>query len=225
MRLIAIDTSTDYFSLGISEDDQVLFSKSFLLYRKHSTELLPILEETLKKLRLSIREIDGFIVGQGPGSFTGLRVGISMVKGMAVSLQRPIVALSTLECLAQGAPPGSGSVAPWMDAKRSQIYAALYYKKNGAFREQWHEDVVTPDAFLKRVKGKTLFVGEGASLYREVIQSHLGKDAIFAHSRYNIPDPKVLLRVGGERFAKKRFESPYTLTPLYLYPKDCMIKK
>lgn len=225
MKLIAMDTSTEYLSLGIAEDKKILFAETILLERRHSTELLPILEKVLRRIKLSIREIDGFIVGLGPGSFTGLRVGISMVKAMAVSLEKPIVGVPTLDCLAFAVRRNGLPIAPLVDARRQQVYAALYERKNGLLKKKVKEKVVPPEPFLRTLKGKTLFIGGGATLYRETIEKVLGERACFGDSSYNIPDPGALLALGLERFSKKALEDPYTLVPLYIYPKDCMIKK
>jgi len=225
MKFIAIDTSTEYLSLGISEDKKILFAETILLERRHSTDLLPILEKTLKKLRLSIRDIDGFIVGLGPGSFTGLRVGLSMVKAMALSLKKPIVGVPTLDCLAGAVPEKKFPIAPLVDAKRNQVYAALYEKTNGLLKKKVKEKVIPPESFLRTLKGKTLFIGGGATLYRDAIKRILGKKATFTQSSYDVPDPATLISIGVDRFKEKQFENPYTLVPLYIYPKDCMIRK
>lgn len=225
MKLIAIDTSTEYLSLGISDGEEVLFAKSFFLERRHSTDLLPILEKTLKKLRLSIQEIDGFVIGLGPGSFTGLRVGLSMVKAMAASLRKPVAGVPTLEVLAEAVPGDGPQIAPLIDAKRQQVYAALYERKGEKLLKKVKEEVIPPEDFLRTVEGKTLFVGGGTALYRDMIQKRLGKNALFTDRAHDIPNPKTLLKLGRVRFAQKRFENVNTLVPLYLYPKDCMIKK
>ncbi len=225
MKAIALDTSTEYLSLGIAEDKKILFEQAFLLERSHSTLLLPILGESLSRLDLSIQDIDGFIIGLGPGSFTGLRIGISMVKAMAVTLSKPVVGVPTLDCLAQSVSEKETQIVPFVDAKRNQVYAALYQRKNGSLQKRFREEVVPPEDFLKKVKGRTLFLGGGASLYREKIVEVLGLHALFADPSQDIPNPRTLLRLGMEKFSKKMFEDPRTLVPLYIYPKDCMIKR
>jgi len=225
MKLVALDTSTEYFCLGISDGEKVLLKERILLERKHSTHLLPILRDGLKRHRLSIQEIDGFIVGLGPGSFTGLRVGISMAKAMAFSLKKPVVGVPTLDCLAEAVPQNGIQIAPLIDAKREQVYAALYERKNGLLHKKIKERVTPPASFLKDLRTETLFLGGGTTLYREKIVEVLGERALFTDPTYDIPDPATLLSLGRIRFAKKRFEDLGTLVPLYLYPKDCMIRK
>ena len=225
MKFLAIDTSTEYLALGISEDEKILSAQTILLERRHSTDLLPILDKTFKKLHLTIRDIDGFIVGLGPGSFTGLRVGISMVKAMALSLQKPVVGVPTLDCLAFAVRENGLPIAPLVDAKRQQLYAALYERKDGILKKKVKEKVIPPEDFLRTLRGKTLFIGGGAALYKNRIQGVLGKNAVFADSSYDIPDPATLLALGVDRFSREKFEDPSALVPLYIYPKDCMIKK
>ncbi|MBI4437029.1 MAG: tRNA (adenosine(37)-N6)-threonylcarbamoyltransferase complex dimerization subunit type 1 TsaB [Candidatus Omnitrophica bacterium] len=225
MKLVALDTSTETLCLGISDDKKVLLEEKMLLERKHSTQLLPILRDALKRLGLSIKEMDGFIVGLGPGSFTGLRVGISMVKAMALSLEKPIVGVPTLDCLAEAVSVNGIQIAPLMDAKREQVYAALYERRNDLLQKKIEEKVIPPESFLKEITAKTLFLGGGASLYRDKIVKFLKEKASFADPTYDIPDPRTLLSLGRARFEKKKFENLNHLVPLYLYPKDCMIRK
>ncbi|MFH1857302.1 MAG: tRNA (adenosine(37)-N6)-threonylcarbamoyltransferase complex dimerization subunit type 1 TsaB [Candidatus Omnitrophota bacterium] len=225
MKWIAMDTSTEYLSLGISEGEEVLYAQTVFLERKHSTELLPFLEKALEQVNFSIEETGGFIVGLGPGSFTGLRVGVSMVKAMASSLGKPLVGIPTLDCLAFAVPENAASIAVLVDAKRNQIYAARYEKKNTHLRKITKERVMLPESFLKSLKGETLFLGDGAVLYRDLIQKRMGPKARFAEPAYNIPNPEALIALGRAHFEEGKLENPKTLVPLYLYPKDCMIKK
>lgn len=225
MKFLAIDTSTEYLSLGISEEREILFARKILLEKKHSADLLPILGETLLALGLTIQQMDCFIVGLGPGSFTGLRVGISMVKAMALGLGKPVVGVPTLEALAFAVPEKGLPIVPLIDAKRQKVYAALFEREDGILKKRRRERVVPPEEFLRTLKKKTLFVGGGAALYRQAIEKALGKKALFTDASYDIPDPAALVALGTGRFMKKELEDPYTLVPLYIYPKDCMIKK
>ena len=131
----------------------------------------------------------------------------------------------TLDCLAGAVLGGGIQVVPFIDAKRNQVYAALYERKNGVLRKKIRERVTPPHSFLKTVRGKTLFLGDGAVLYKDMIRGMLGKRAVLADPAYHVPNPATLVAIGVDRFTKGRLENPYKLIPLYLYPKDCMINK
>ena len=225
MKLLGFDTSSDYLVLGISDGERMLYSESILLGRKHSTELFARLEKALKKARLTLKELDGFVVGQGPGSFTGLRIGISIAKALAYSLKKPIAAVPTMDVLAEPFRSESMPICPILDAKRSQVYACVY-ENNGKALKRTIEYQVTPvEPFVKTLKGKIIFLGEGLRLYEKEIRLLKKDEAVFAPEKFWIPAPQHLLSLGRSRFEQKQFDDPFALVPLYVYPRDCMIKK
>ena len=224
MKLLGLDTSSDYLVLGISDGEKMLYAQTILLGRRHSTELFSYLEQALKKAKLTLRELDGFVVGQGPGSFTGLRVGISVAKTLAYSLKKPLVAIPTMDVLVELFRSESIPICPILDAKRSQVYACLY-ERNGKALKRKTDYVVTPvGPFVKKLKGKVLFLGEGLRLYEKEIRSLKKSEALVAPETFWVPSPEELLSLGRSRFEGKQFDDPLSLVPLYVYPRDCMIK-
>ena len=225
MKLLGLDTSSDYLVLGISDGEKLLYRQATLLGRRHSTEIFSFLEKALKESRLTLQELDGFVVGQGPGSFTGLRIGLSVAKTLAYSLKKPIVAVPTMDVLAEPFRSEVTAVCPMIDAKRKQVYTCLY-ESNGKVLHRKTDYLVTPvEPFVENLKGKVLFSGEGLRLYQKEIVDLKKKDALFAPEKFWIPDPQHLLSLGRIRFEQKQFDDPLHLVPLYVYPRDCMIKK
>jgi len=225
MKLLGFDTSSDYLALGVCDGDQMMNQETVLLGRRHSTELFPYLEKALKESGLTLQELDGFVVGQGPGSFTGLRVGLSVAKTLAYSLKKPIVAVPTLDVLAEPFKGEAMLVCPILDAKRQQVYACIY-ESNGESLHRTMEYVVTPiESLVETLPGKILFVGEGLRLYGEKIRSLKKEEAHFAPESFWVPSPEALLRLGRARFNEKQFDDPLHLVPLYVYPRDCTVKK
>jgi len=225
MKLLGFDTSSDRLVIGLSDGDKLLYHQSILLGRRHSTEIFTYLEKALKESHLTLQDLDGFVVGKGPGSFTGLRVGLSVAKTLAYTLKKPIVAVPTMDVLAEPFRSETVPICPILDAKRQQVYACLY-ESNGTLLKRTMDYVVTPvQPFVKTLKGEILFLGEGLHLYREEIRAVKKEEALFAPETSWIPDPEKLLSLGRIRFEKKQFDDPMHLVPLYVYPRDCMIKK
>lgn len=154
---LAIDTSTDTASLALIQDRQVLAELTWRSGQNHSTQLLPNLNHLLNQSKLSLQSLTGIIVGRGPGSFNGLRVGISTAKGLAFSLGIPIVGISSLEAEAYQYAETGLPVCPIFNAGRGEIATALYQKK----RNEWHqlatEYITTVDALYSQTTTKTVF--------------------------------------------------------------------
>ena len=225
MKLLGFDTSSDYLVLGISDGERLLYRESILLGRRHSTEIFSFLEEALKHSKLTLQELDGFVVGQGPGSFTGLRIGISVAKTLAYSLKKPLVAIPTMDVLAEPFRSESVPICPILDAKRNQVYTCLYQGNGKTLKRTTGYQLTPVEPFVKTLKGKVLFLGEGLRLYQEEIQELKKDEALFAPEKFWIPSPEHLLSLGRVRFEQKQFDDPFHLVPLYVYPRDCMIKK
>jgi len=126
MKLLAIDTSTNYLNLAVTDGDRVIAKFHKKADMSHSSLLIPMIDKVLKKARLKLKDIDGFSISIGPGSFTGLRIGVTTVKGLAYAMKKPIVTVPTLDAIADNAKEFAGLVCPVLDAKKNKVYACLY---------------------------------------------------------------------------------------------------
>jgi tRNA threonylcarbamoyladenosine biosynthesis protein TsaB len=126
MRILALETATNTVGLALMEEEQVLGEITLDLGRHHAEVLLPALDKLFAMTGLTPEEVDLLACTIGPGSFTGLRIGISTVKGLALAMDRPIVGVSTLEALALNALPTNGWICPMLDARKSQVFTSLY---------------------------------------------------------------------------------------------------
>ena len=179
--LLAADTSAKTATVALFEQGVMIAEYTQNIGLTHSEGFLPLIEEMLKATNRELNSIDYFAITNGPGSFTGLRIGVSTIKGLAHAVNKPVALISTLDALAENAPHFSGYVCPILDARRQEVYAAVY--KNG---EKIMEDTPLPltdlFAFLKNCRGKVLFLGDGAINYRDVILKALPKKAVIAPS-------------------------------------------
>jgi len=163
MNILAIDTSTDYLSLAILKDGRLGAKFHKKADRRHSILLVPMIDRLLKRARLKIKEIDCFAISAGPGSFTGLRIGVTVVKGLAYALKKRIVAVPTLDVIADNAKSFKGVICPVLDARKNKVYACIY-KSDGKSLKRLSKYLLLPVAdLLKKVKNmryNVLFLGD-----------------------------------------------------------------
>ncbi len=213
MRLLAIDTSTNYLSLAVIDSAGKALAK---FHRKaemsHSSLLIPMIDRMLKKAGLRLKDIDGFVISIGPGSFTGLRIGVVTVKGLAYALKKPIVTVPTLDAIAHNVTDFRGLICPVLDAKKNKLYACLYRSDGRNLKRITRYLLLSAADLIKIInKRKTLFVGDATWI--ENIS------AVNWH-----PKAETVARLGLESFRRKKFVREEDLEPMYLYSRECDIK-
>lgn len=186
MHLLAVDTSGPSLSVAIVRDSTILFECLQQNGLTHSENLLALIDSALTTCKCSIEALHGFAVVSGPGSFTGVRIGIATVKGLAHATGKPCIGINALEALAFGVFIADMLVCPLQDARAGQVYCAAY--SNG--RQVMPDAAMKLDAFLHAIKpyGKCMFVGDGAMVHRETIMEQMGECAAFP------PDAFMVLR-------------------------------
>jgi tRNA threonylcarbamoyl adenosine modification protein YeaZ len=212
MKLLAIDTSTDYLSLAILKDDKVLAKFHKKAKMRHSILLMPMIDKLLKKAKLKIKDIDCFAISVGPGSFTGLRIGVTVVKGLAYALKRPVIAIPTLDVIAMNAKSFTGIICPVLDARKSKAYSCIY-KFDGKIIKKISKYLLLPlDDLLKKIEkyDKVLFLGDTTL-------------CTFTGAGGWHPRAEIVGRLAMEYFRRKRFVKAQDLEPMYIYSKECDI--
>lgn len=213
MTILAIDTSTDYLSLAVMKGGKVLARFHRRMHMRHSSMLVPMIERLLKKTRTGSGSIDCFAISIGPGSFTGLRIGVVTVKGLSFALNKPIVAVPTLDVIAENAGGFKGIICPVLDARKSKVYACLY-RCDGKKVKRISKYLLLPAAELleKCAKyDKILFLGDAMHL--------IGKSAASAIDYH--PKADAVARLGAAYFKNKKFTTAKDLEPMYLYSREC----
>lgn len=182
MKVLALDTSSNVATAAVMEDGKLL-GESILNHKKtHSQKIMVMIEELLKDLELTVRDIDLFAAANGPGSFTGLRIGVATVKALAHSVNKPVAGVSTLAGLAYNMPYAEHIIVPIMDARRNQVYTASYIWDEDGFKELSPDEAMSIEECVANC-GELLdiiFVGDGVDVYREYIKEKLGDRAHFA---------------------------------------------
>ena len=219
--LLHIETATPTCSVNISENSKVLGMRESHVDRSHAELLSVFIHELFNELGIKPENLDAINVSKGPGSYTGLRIGVSTAKGLAYGLKIPLISLNTLEAMAWGmlhsAKIGKSPVendfllCPMIDARRMEVYTALFDQRMKIVKETSAE-IIDNESFLKYLdKGKIIFFGDGASKCITEIQH---KNAVFIDEFYN--SSAYMTTLGYESFKNEVFEDVAYFDPFYL---------
>ena len=213
---LAIDTSTDMASIAFVQDSGVLAELTWRCGQDHTAQLLPQLAHLLNQTGVNLQSIDCIIVAKGPGSFNGLRVGISTAKGIAFSLGIPIVGISTLEVEAYQHAETGLPICPIFNAGRGEIATAMYQRNHNKWRQLTTEHITTVDILCSQITTKTIFCGEYVPLIAPQLRKQLKQKAIISTSAANLRRASFLAELGQNRIEAGNYDNLATLQPLYL---------
>jgi tRNA threonylcarbamoyladenosine biosynthesis protein TsaB len=215
MVILSLDTTTKTPSCAVVRDGIVVLEQPGDPAQSHGSRLPGDLMALLAASGLTIRDIDAFAVATGPGSFTGLRIGIATMQGLAFATGKPLAGVSAFDALAAIA--GAPRVATWVDAWRGEVYAALY--ENG--REIEPPVVARPDDLLESLEGQpTLFIGDGASTFRALITQTLG-----ANGRIAEPAAPLLAGAVAQLASTETMLPPHAIRPVYVRRPDAELAR
>ncbi len=213
---LAIDTSTDTASLALVQDGEVLAELTWRCGQNHSTQLLPNLSHLLKQTELSLQSASCIIVAKGPGSYNGLRVGLSTAKGLAYSLGVPIIGISTLEVAAYQQAGSGLPICPIFNAGRGEIATAMYQMIGNKWCQLTAEHITTVATLCSQIKSKTVFCGEFVPSVAEQLRKELKQRAVIPTPAARLRRASFLAELGIKRFEADDYDNPATLQPLYL---------
>ncbi|MDI6800483.1 MAG: tRNA (adenosine(37)-N6)-threonylcarbamoyltransferase complex dimerization subunit type 1 TsaB [Thermodesulfovibrionales bacterium] len=225
MRLLAIETSTTLGGVAIMDDDALLAESRINVKVTHSERIMSEIDHTLKMAGLTMDDIDVFAVAIGPGSFTGLRVGLSTAKGLVYATGKKLVSVPTLEALAWSLPYSRYQVCPVLDARKKEVYAAIFKWSDNGFVRATDECPIKIDTLLSLINEPTVFLGEGALIYKDSIEKRLLNNAIFAQPHIMVPSSSNVAYLGMIKAKKREYENPIKLVPRYLRKSEAEIKQ
>ncbi|MBR6185730.1 MAG: tRNA (adenosine(37)-N6)-threonylcarbamoyltransferase complex dimerization subunit type 1 TsaB [Clostridia bacterium] len=217
MILFCLDTSGPVAGVAILRDGAVCYEAAVSSGLTHSQSILPMTEEAYRRAGLSPEETDYFAVTVGPGSFTGVRIGVSTVKGLAHALKKPCIAVDALEAMAAGVQPFSGVICPLQDARAGQVYAAAFEGKT--LRRLLPDQPIRLSehlAWAGSLGQPLLFLGDGMTANREAIQKALGDRAQLAPAHLSYLRPAAAAYLAWSK--REEAVDCLALSPLYLRP-------
>lgn len=218
MRVLAVETSTLAGGVALLEDDRLVAEYVLDVSVTHSERLLAAVDRVLADARWRASQLTGLAVAVGPGSFTGLRIAVSTVKGLALALGLPVAAVPTLDAMAAGVPWAALPVCPVIDARKGEVFASLYRWDGGAMRREWADVALPPEALARRLEAPTLLIGPGAGLVDSVHARRLPPPS-------RVPSPAIVGALGAGRLRRGQTVSGAALAPVYLRPSEAELKR
>lgn len=220
MKTLAIESSAITASVAIAEDNRLICEYTSNYKKTHSQTLMPMIEEIVNMVELNLEDLDIISVANGPGSFTGLRIGVATAKGLAHTLNIPVVSVPTLDALAYNIGYTDRIICPLMDARRNQVYTALYCYENNKFTKI-QEDIAVPIeeiiCKIKEMGRKVIFLGDGITPNIEYIKNNLdNNEYVLASINNNIQRGASVAALGLQYAVEGKAESFMNCKPVYL---------
>ncbi|MEA3454498.1 MAG: tRNA (adenosine(37)-N6)-threonylcarbamoyltransferase complex dimerization subunit type 1 TsaB [Candidatus Caldatribacteriota bacterium] len=226
MKILGINTSTKFCNLGLIEDEDVLIKYTINgLKKKHSSILVPAIKDLLKTMGLKMEEINGIAISIGPGSFTGLRIGLCVAKGLCYACSLPLLGITTLDAMAFPLKEIPYLICPLLESKKDEIYDVVFRGGDSLHRVMDYkcEDIQSLLVRLSPLKEKIIFLGDGIKKYRDIIKEKIGKDALFIDSQLNLPVATSIAFLGLNKLKKGEEDDISTITPFYLRKSEAEI--
>lgn len=217
MKILSVDSSTSAATVAILNDDLVLGEVTFNYKKQHSVILMNIIDYLLKGINLTIKDIDGYVVSKGPGSFTGLRIGMSTIKGLAQGGNKPYVSLSSLDAMAYNVFSTNSIICPLMDALRGNVYTAFYCIENDNLKRISDYMCVSIDEVIEKLNdynSNIIFVGDDVKIFRDKLS--VLNNVSFAPSHLNHVGAAALGVLGANKLNSGLSDDVFSDSPLYL---------
>lgn len=209
--ILCLETATTNCSVALSVDGEVIGLREVNNYKyTHSEKLHVFIEELMKENSVAMTQLSAVAVSKGPGSYTGLRIGVSAAKGLSFALGIPLIAIPTLQSLANQISCSDCFIVPMIDARRMEVYAAVYDATYNKVRET-RAEILTEDSFSSFLsEGKTVFLGDGASKFKDICQH---KNAHFLEDRF--PSAADMARLAEDKYKISDIEDVAYFEPYY----------
>ena len=222
--LLALETSSQWSSVALLSGGVPIAEMGVVIKKDHSGPLAGRIERILAETGTDVQEVNALVVSRGPGSFTGLRVGVGFAKGFITGTSRRLYAVSTLETVAAGVFPSGLPICALLDAKKGEVYAALYEREGERLVAREGPLASAPESFLDGLKEPALFVGDGALAYRNLIERRFGKSAHIAPRSLSLPRASIMGDLVNSSPDAYVVEDPVTFEPIYMRPPEAVVK-
>lgn len=213
MKILCIDTSSDLCSVALLEDLKTLKEINLRDGKTHSENLMPLIKQLLQECNITLHEIDLIACDKGPGSFTGIRIGISSVKAMAEVLQIPVIGVCSLDSLSFHVKQCDSIICSLIDARNSQVYCGIFNEKHTLLTEYMADDIHIIIDKLHELNSPITFVGNGAVLHKELLESSLSSVKFAPQNELNATNIGICAFYQKEKCGT---ENADTISPLYL---------
>ncbi len=224
MLVLGIESSTMQGGVALVGESGLVAEYTLNVEVTHSERLLPALDRLLQDAGVTLETLQGLAVSIGPGSFTGLRIGLSTAKGLAYATGLPLVGVPTLEVLAWSVPYVAVPVCPVLDARKQEVYAALYRYEHGALSEVMEAAALPPETLCAKIRRPTLFLGDGLVAHGDLFRRLLGEKLLTPPAAHRGPRPASVAELGRQRLLRGERDAAERLVPLYLRPSEAELR-
>lgn len=225
MLVLGIETSTRHGGVAIIGEDRVLCETVLSVEATHSERLLPAVDRALAEAQITLDGLGGIAVSIGPGSFTGLRIGLSTAKGLAYATGLPLVGVPTLEAMAWALPAARWQVCPVLDARKQEVYAALFRHEAEGLRRVMADAALSPEDLCRLIRNPTLFLGDGVDAYGALLRERLGERMLLPPLASRGARPACVAELGRRRLLQGDRDAPDALVPRYLRPSEAELRR
>ena len=224
MILMGIDSSVPRASIALLEDGRVLGQAEVVKSATVSNQILSLIDGVLTSSGTSLKDLDGFCLTTGPGSFTGLRVGVSILKGLLLATPKPFIKVDTLEALALQAMPTGDKICAVLDARKKEVYAACFQCDGNFLKRLTPDRGLPPTQLCEEITGPSVFIGNGLDAYGPLLSSKLGKNFIPAQNSCTDTIAACAAKLGEKSFENKKKINLNELTIKYIRKSEAEIK-
>ncbi len=214
--LLAIDTATRYASLAVYDGERVISEETWLTANYHTVELMPAIVRMLERQDVSVEALQAVGVSLGPGSFTGLRIGMGVAKGLVLSREIPLLGVLTLEVVAYPHFSQRRPICAVVEAGRGRLCVQIYRRRRGRWRPTNEPRLTTPEGLCGMVETTTLFCGEIDAVLSALLQERLAEKASLASPAASLRRAGYLAELAWARFQQGEADDPDILSPIYL---------
>lgn len=228
MKILAVDTSTNVATVAILEDDIILGEYSCNRGKTHSQRLMPMIQHMLATAGLTANDMDAFAASIGPGSFTGLRIGVTTVKAMGFAAGKPVISVHTLDALAYNLSMSKELICPMIDARNSQVFTAVYRFSEGKLHrltEYMGIHVSELAGKLSDMGGEVVFLGDACGLHKDYFIAELGQRAFFAPANAALAKASSVAVIARDLYTDEKAETCFDMVPYYLRKSQAEMKK
>jgi tRNA threonylcarbamoyladenosine biosynthesis protein TsaB len=225
MLVLGIESSTTQGGVAIVGEDRVLYEAVLNVEVTHSERLLPAVDRALGEARISLEALGGIAVSIGPGSFTGLRIGLSTAKGLAYATGLPLVGVPTLEAMAWTLPAARWQICPVLDARKQEVYAALFQHDRDGLQRVSEDMAIAPEALCRLIRKPTLFLGDGLAAYQALFEERLGDHLLLPPLANRGARPACVAELGRRRLLRGERDLPEALVPCYLRASEAELRR
>jgi tRNA threonylcarbamoyladenosine biosynthesis protein TsaB len=242
MRVVGLDTASEIASVALVENGLLIAERAYPDHEttarvnartakgRHAEVILPLIASLFETTAVSLQDVTGFAVSIGPGSFTGLRIGLSTVKGLAYSSGVPVVGVSTLFAYAARVKNYDGFICPILDARKNEVYAALFRKTGETIGRLAQDSITSLATVIETIHdlengAACLFVGDGVDIHERLLLERLGSRVIFEAPQSYSTVAATVARLSEHRFRSNDVDDLASLIPVYLRPAEAEFKR